>query len=303
MKHLLLDLVRATEAAAIHASAWIGSGNKELADRDATAALRDRLNHIDFSGTIRIGEGKKDESFGLFAGEKVGTGTDPDHPYDLAVDPIDGTTPTVTSGPEAVSVIALGEAGSMYTTEVHYMHKLAYGPSIASKIALDIRDPLEVTLKKAAAALGKDVTKLMVCILNRPRHAHWIAQMRASGVRIKLIQDCDISGAISTCRIDSGIDLCWGIGGAPEAVITAAAMKCLRGNFQAVLADKDANLDGRVFQMEDLMKGHCAFAATGITDGGLLRGVRFTERGPLTHSVIMRSESGTVRFLETRHGN
>lgn len=302
MKHLLLDLVRACEAAALAASAWIGSGNKELADRDATDAMRERLNATDFAGMIRIGEGKKDESFGLFDGERVGRANDGEL-YDLAVDPIDGTTPTVNSGPEAISVIAVGRENSMFYTEEHYMHKLAYGPAVASRCQLNINDPLEVIVRTAAEALGKPINQMMVCILNRPRHAHWIAEMRKLGVRIKLIQDCDISGAISTCRLDSGIDLCYGIGGAPEAVITAAAMKCLRGDFQACIADKDAKVQSKVYRVEDLLRGSCAFAASGVTDGSLLRGVRTTERGPVTHSIIVRSDSGTVRFIETRHGN
>lgn len=303
MRQFSLDLVRVTEAAAIAASAWVGSGNKELADRDATDAMRDRLNNIDFAAIIQIGEGKKDESYGLFNGERVGNRTG-EAEYDIAVDPIDGTTPTVTSGPEAISVMAVGNVGSMFCTEEHYMHKLAYGPLIAKKCELNILDPFDVTLRKVSAATGKDLKKLMVCILNRPRHEPHIQTMRKLGVRIKLIQDCDISGAISACRTESGIDLCFGIGGAPEAVITAAAMKCLGGGFQAQIVNKpDLSLQPRVFQIEDLMKGPCTFVATGITDGSLLRGVRTTERGPMTHSVVMRSESGTVRFIEARHGN
>jgi fructose-1,6-bisphosphatase II len=303
MRHISLDLVRVTEAAAIAASAWVGSGNKVLADRDATDAMRDRLNSMDFAAVIKIGEGKKDESYGLFGGERVGAQKG-EPQYDIAVDPIDGTRPTVTSGPEAMSVIAVGKVDSMFCTEEHYMHKLAYGPAVAEHDHLNILDPLDVTLRKVSKATGKDLKKLIVCILDRERHADSIAQMRALGVRIKLIQDCDISGAISACRTDSGIDLCFGIGGAPEAVITAAAMKCLRGGFQAQIVNKkDLSLQPRVFRIEDLLKGDCTFAATGITDGSLLRGVRTTERGPLTHSVVMRSESGTVRFIEARHGN
>lgn len=302
MRSFNLDLVRVTEAAAIAASAWVGSGNKELADRDATAAMRERLNAIDIAAVVRIGEGKKDNSPGLFGGERVGKATS-GPVYDIAVDPIDGTRPTVNSGPEAVSVIAVGEEGSMFCTEEHYMHKLAYGPAIAAACNLDIRDPLEVNLRKAAAASGKPINKLFVCILDRPRHAHWIKQMRQLGVRIKLIQDCDVSGAISTCRPESGIDICFGIGGAPEAVITAGALKCLRGDFQAQIADGNANIQAKVFQIEDLLRGPAVFAATGITDGSILQGVRFTERGPVTHSMSMRSTSGTVRFIETQHGN
>jgi fructose-1,6-bisphosphatase II len=303
MRQFSLDLVRVTEAAAIAAAAWVGSGNKILADRDATDAMRDRLNSIDFCAMVQIGEGKKDESYGLFNGERVGANKgEPE--FDIAVDPIDGTRPTVTSGPEAISVMAVGKTGSMFCTEEHYMHKLAYGPACAEQGDLNILDPLDVTLRKVSKATGKDLKKLIVCILDRDRHADSIAKMRALGVRIKLIQDCDISGAISACRPESGIDLCVGIGGAPEAVITAAAMKCLGGGFQAQIVNKkDLSLQPRVFHIEDLMKGDCTFVATGITDGSLLRGVRTTERGPLTHSIVMRSESGTMRFIEARHGN
>jgi fructose-1,6-bisphosphatase II len=311
MKHISLDLVRVTEAAAIAASAWIGSGNKELADRDATEAMRSRLNKMEFAGRIRIGEGKKDQSFGLFKGEEVGAlrgaAAVPDARWlDIAVDPIDGTTPTVTSGPEAISVLGVAEGGAMLDTDEFYMHKLAYGPRIAQKVRLKITDPLEKVLRTAADAAGKDVSKIMVCILNRPRHAQFIKELRQWNVRIKLIQDCDVSGAIATCLPESGIDLLYGIGGAPESVITACAMKCLKGDFQAQIAiatKETCSLTEKVYGIEDLARGHCAFAATGITAGSILRGVRFTERGPVTNSVFMRSESGTVRWITTEHGN
>ena len=311
MKNISLDLVRVTEAAAIAASAWIGSGNKELADRDATEAMRSRLNAMEFAGRIRIGEGKKDQSFGLFKGEEVGAlagsaAVERPRYLDIAVDPIDGTTPTVTSGPEAISVLGVAEHDAMLATDEFYMHKLAYGPRIASKVRLRITDPLEVVIRNTAAATGKEVSKIMVCILNRPRHDRFIQDLRRLGVRIKLIQDCDISGAIATCLPESGIDLMYGIGGAPESVITACAMKCLRGDFQGQIAIADKNtcsLTEKVYGIEDLARGHCAFAATGITNGSLLRGVRFTEVGPVTNSVFMRSESGTVRWITTEHGN
>jgi fructose-1,6-bisphosphatase II len=311
MKNISLDLVRVTEAAAIAASAWIGSGNKELADRDATEAMRTRLNSMEFAGIVRIGEGKKDESFGLFKGEEVGalaaTARDSGlRSVDIAVDPIDGTTPTVTSGPEAISVIAVAEEGAMLDTDEFYMHKLAYGPRIANKVKLRITDPLEKVIRNTAEATGKSISKIMVCILNRPRHDRFIKELRQLGVRIKLIQDCDISGAIATCLPESGIDLMYGIGGAPESVITACAMKCLGGDLwgQIAIADKNTcSLTEKVYGIEDLARGHCAFAATGITAGSLLRGVRFTEVGPVTNSVFMRSESGTVRWITTDHGN
>ena len=311
MKHIGLDLVRVTEGAAIAASAWVGSGNKLLADRDATDAMRRRLNNMSFKGFIRIGEGIKDQSYGLFKGEEVGNFSSEYEPglsnspkiYDIGVDPIDGTTPTVTSGPEATSVIAISEKNSMFDTEEHYMLKLAVGAAIPPWKAsqLNFSMPLPDICNFVADALGKPVDKLMVCILNRPRHELWIKQMRDLGVRIKLIQDCDISGAIATCLPDGGIDMQFGVGGAPEAAITAAAMKCLNGFFLAQLWNQ--NLFGPEMNQDQLVQGPCAFAATGITDGSLLNGVRWTTRGPVTNSVFMRSESRTVRWLTTNHGN
>ncbi len=314
-----MDLVRVTEAAAIAASAWIGSGNKLEADKAATDAMRDRLDRLNFAGTVKIGEGKKDQSYGLFKGDLVGSGWvkhlpigdlcrvrfHPDNnaaQCDIALDPIDGTTPTVTSGPEAMSVIALAEKDAMYDTDEHYMLKLAVSGHVARKTNLYLSTPLPVLCKQVADVLNKPVDKLMVCILNRPRHEEYVNQMRSLGVRIKLIQDCDISGAIAAA--DNGsIDMQFGIGGAPEAVVTAAAVKCLKGFFLAQIWDKDKGLTGDVFSHDDLVKSHCCFAATGITDGSLLKGVSWNSRGPTTHSVFMRSESNTVRWIETRHGN
>lgn len=304
MKLLGLDLVRSTEDAALAASAWIGSGDKLKADKAATEAMRTRLNKTEFLGKIVIGEGKKDESYGLYCGEQVGLGWNDVSMLDIAVDPIEGTRPTVTSGPEALSTIAMANEDSMFNTEEYYMNKLAYGISIAKTVQLNINDPIENTIKLASLASGKKINDIMVCILDRPRHAEVIERMRKMGVRIKLIQDCDVSGAIAACLPDRGIDLLYGVGGAPEAVLTACAVKCLGGGFQAQLADKDGKvIDNKVYDQNDLVRGHCVFAATGITDGSLLKGVRFTESGPVTNSVFMRSESGTVRWLTSSHGN
>jgi len=300
----VLDFIRATETAAIAASQWVGTGDKLSADKAATEAMRSRLNHIDFAGIIRIGEGKKDESYGLFGGEKVGkhVGKNGAKVYELAVDPIDGTRPTVTSGPEALSVLAIAEEKSLFKTEEFYMNKLAYGPEIAKKIELNLKDPIPRTIELASAVSGKRPSQMVVCILDRPRHEKIIAELRALKVRIKLIQDCDVSAAIATCIPDSGIDLMIGVGGSPEGVITACAMKCLRGGFQAQLAGSDGSLkDGRVYSIPDMVKGACAFAATGITNGSLLKGVRFTSQGPVTESVVMRSETNTVRWVEAYH--
>jgi len=309
MKHIGLDLVRTTEAAAIAASYYVGSGDKETADKAATDAIRNRLNKMDFLGKIVIGEGKKDKSYGLFTGEYVGkyvrSKTDFIREYDIAIDPIEGTRPTVNSGPEALSVITMSEKDSMFSTEEFYMNKLAYGPKIVKKaVPLSLNDPIEYIIDCVCSATGKPTSRVMVCILERPRHEEIIKRIRAKGTRIKLIQDCDVSGAIATCFADRGVDLLYGIGGAPESVITACALKCMKGGFQSQIVDKEGKvLDQKIYAIEDLVKGPCIFAATGITNGSLLRGVRFTEQGPVTNSLFMRSESGTIRWLTTYHGN
>lgn len=337
MKYLN-NLIRVTEAAAIAASKWVGSGNKTAADKDATEAMRDRLNKIeDFSAQVVIGEGKKDDSYGLFCGEHVGglaynfSGSAPT--YEIAVDPIEGTTPTVNSGPEAISVMAVAEKGSFWTTEDFYAMKLAYGPKIAGKVKLSLEDPIEETVGRAAKALDKKINEMMVCILNRSRHDEIISRLRKLGCRIKLIQDCDVSGAVATCldkscsSKDPGVDILYGIGGAPEAVISAAAIKCLKGDFQCQVwvkesreylrpfnnnyetqlyekhVEEDWKPRGPVLTLNDLVKGHCIFVATGITPGSILQGVRYTGHRVYTNSCFMRSESGTVRFEETWHGN
>lgn len=300
-----LELLRVTEATAIAASQWIGTGDKLGADKAATEAMRERFNRIEFAGKIEIGEGKKDKSFGLFAGECVGTlgGRPGVSPYGLAVDPIDGTRPTVTSGPEALSVLAIAEANALFTTEEVYMNKIAYGPEVAAKGTLHLLDPLPKIIDRISAVTQKPPSGIVVCLLDRPRHEKIIAQLRQLGVRIKLIQDCDISGAIATCLPRSGIDLLYGIGGSPEGIITACAMKCLRGGFEGQVVKPDGTpADSKVYSINDLVRSHCAFAATGITDGSLLKGVRFTPRGPLTHSVVMRSKTGTVRWVTAQHG-
>lgn len=305
MKDINLDIVRVTEAAAIAASAWVGSGDKEAADKAATDAMRERLNATQFAGRVVIGEGIKDKSVGLFAGEKVGgnVGKFTSKVYDLAIDPIEGTRPTVQSGPEALSVIAVAKKGALFSTGEFYMNKLAYGPKIAAKVRLSIQDPLGRIIKQVSQATGKEASKIVVCLLDRPRHEKTVSELRELGVRIKLIQDCDVSAAIATCLDDSGIDLLYGIGGAPEAVLTACAIKCLRGDFQAQIVKSDGSTERKIHTMEDLVKGPCAFAATGITNGSLLRGVRYVPQGPVTNSVFMRSISGTVRWMTAYHGN
>ena len=327
MKNYHMDLVRATEAGAIHAAEWVGRGDKEAADLAATEAIRDRLNKIDFCAQIAIGEGKKDESHGLYQGEIVGLNrsvdfqaTDYNDPstyredcsgvpdYSIAIDPIEGTTPTAKGGYEAMSVIALANVGAMYQTETFYMNKLAVGPQVAQSIqpiSLD-QDPA-TNIAIVAAALGKSPQHVTVCVLDRPRTKPLVEELRKIGCRIKFISDCDVTACIATCVPDSGIDMYWSIGGAPEAVISAAAMKCMGGMLQCremtISGDSCYALEERILKIEDLVNGPCMFAATGITDGQLLKGVRFTTNGPVTNSIAMRSESGTIRRMITEHGN
>lgn len=304
LKNIGLDMIRVTEGAAIAASQWVGSGNKEAADKAASDAMRARFAEIDFLGRVAIGEGIKDKSYGLFQGEYVGGFKSERQPcFDLAIDPIEGTTPTITSGPEAISTIAISNEKTMYETSVFYMNKLAYGRTLASRGKLDIHKPITEIVTEAAGWLGKPLDKMMVCILNRPRHEEWIKSLRALSVRIKLIQDCDVSGAIAACLPDSGVDLLYGIGGAPEAVISAAAIKCMGGDFQVYEVDGEMKQSSNVLGMEDLVRGECAFVATGITRGSILDGVRFVDKKPITASVFMRSSSQTLRWMTTEHGN
>lgn len=329
MRHISLDILRVTEAAAIAAAKWIDSGNKEAADKEATDAMRRRLNNMEFAGQIVIGEGEKDNSYGLFAGEYVGkqgrnncgralsAGSTSEYEidrvtrpklYEIAVDPIEGTTPTVTSGPEAISCLSIANEESLYSSKNFYMQKIAYGPKIKSKVSLSIEDPIEKTIQLISDATNKSFSKIMVCILNRPRHQTTIDTLREMGVRIKLIQDCDVSGAVASCLPESDVDLMYGIGGSPEAVISACAIKCLGGDFQAkeVKSNKEKGIwqpYGNVLDLNTLVKGDCIFAATGITSGSILQGVRYSGNQPTTNSVFMRSESKTVRWITAEHGN
>lgn len=329
MKNYHLDLVRVTEAGAVSAAKWVGRGDKESADKAATEAMRERLNAIDFCAEITIGEGKKDGSFGLFEGERVGHWTNSiktcsltgdKQPlssfeemefltplrYSIAVDPIEGTTPTAKGGYEAMSVIALANHGCFFRTDAYYMDKLAFGWQVAKKNpnGPDLRRSVEENVMWISTTLDKPINHVTICLLDRPRHTDIVARLRKLGCRIKFISDCDVTACIATCVPDSGIDMYLGVGGAPEAVIAAAAMKCMKGKFQARITDSDGKpLDDMVYNIDDLAKGDVMFCATGITDGQLLDGVQFTSRGPVTHSLAMRSESGTTREIRTTHGN
>lgn len=306
IKNYHLDLVRVTEAGAIAAADWVGRGNKEAADSEATNEMRDRLNSIDFSAEIAIGEGIKDDSYGLFEGEKIGLYKDDQDPsFEIAVDPIEGTTPTAKGGYEAMSVIALGQKGAFYKTPCFYMSKLAVGPRTAKKVRVSLENSVTTNVSLVAAALQKDIKRVTVCVLDRPRHSDIVEELRTIGCRVKFITDCDVSACIACCEYGSGIDMYVGTGGSPEAVIAAAAMKCMGGYLQCQEWDKDTGksvVDAPLLEIEDLAKGPVIFCATGITDGKLLKGVTY-ENGPVTHTLAMRSSSGTVRDITTKHGN
>ncbi len=308
-RNLAFDLARVTEAAALAAGRWVGRGDKEAADQAAVDAMRLVLNNIDMDGIVVIGEGEKDEAPMLFNGERLGTGVPPE--VDIAVDPIDGTTLTAKGLPGALSVVALAERGSMYNpSHVVYMNKIAVGPEARDMI--DINAPVAINIRRVARALRKEPRDITVMVLDRPRHAQLIADIRATGARILLISDGDVAGAIATAQEDSGVDMLMGIGGSPEAVISAAALKCMGGDMQCKLWPRNeeerqqALADGldldQVLTIDDLVKGdNIFFAATGITSGALLRGVRYFGGGASTQSLVMRSRSGTIRLINSRH--
>lgn len=294
------DILRATEAAAAAASEYVGAGDKERADFVATAAMRNVLNEIDsFGAQIVIGEGKKDNAPGLFEGEKVGKS---ETAWDIAVDPLDGTTQTAKGGPGAMSVIAVGGLNKLYATSDYYMLKIAYGPrlkKIMQKFQVD-RARLFATLELEdmlyyiqSHFIGQTLT---VSMLDRTRHAGCIDTFRKAGWRVRLIQDCDVSAAIATALPDSGVDLYYGIGGAPEGVIAAAAMKCLGGDHEGVVVDHKTlePIDGKLLKTEDLASGDVIFCATGVTSGDLLQGV---QPGRKTHSVLMYSVSQRTYWI------
>jgi fructose-1,6-bisphosphatase II len=308
-RNLALELVRVTEAAAMAAARKMGYGDKEAVDQAAVDAMRAVLGSVPMTGTVVIGEGEKDSAPMLYNGEEIGNGQDPQ--VDIAVDPVDGTTLTAKSQPNAIAVVALSERGTMFDPgPCVYMQKLAAGPEGAE--VLDFEAPIADNLSKLARAKGGDVSDLTVCILDRPRHREIVEQVRQAGARIKLIPDGDVAGAIMAARPGTGVDLLIGIGGTPEAVIAACALKCLDGVMFGRLWPRDdgerqAALDAgydldQVLAIDDLVRGdNVFFAATGVTDGELVRGVRFDGRGATTQSLSMRSKSGTVRLIEARH--
>ena len=304
-----MELARVTEAAALAAARWMGRGDKEGADGAAVDAMRIVLSTVAMDGIVVIGEGEKDEAPMLFNGERIGTGEPP--ATDIAVDPIDGTTLTSLGRGNALAVIAVSERGTMFDPgPCVYMEKIAAGPESVGVIDIT-RSPTE-NLEAIAKAKGERVRDVTAVILDRPRHADLIAEVRAAGARIRLISDGDVAGAISTAWPDSGADVLFGIGGTPEGVIAAAALKCMGGVMEGRIwprddAERQASIDAgydlsAVLSQDDLVRGdNCFFAATGITDGELLRGVHYDGRGATTQSLVMRSRSGTVRRIDARH--
>jgi fructose-1,6-bisphosphatase II len=308
-RNLALELVRVTEAGAMAAGRWVGRGDKEGGDGAAVDAMRELVNSVSMRGVVVIGEGEKDHAPMLYNGEEVGNGDGPD--CDFAVDPVDGTTLMSKGMPNAISVLAVSERGTMFDpSAVFYMNKIAVGPDAADVI--DITVPIGENIRRVAKKLNESVADVTVCILDRPRHAQLISEVREAGARIRLISDGDVAGAISACRPESGTDILAGIGGTPEGIIAAAAIRCMGGAIQAVLAptddaerqralDRGYDLE-RVLTTEDLVAGdNVFFCATGVTDGDLLNGVRYFAGGCTTQSIVMRSKSGTVRMIEAYH--
>ena len=308
-RNLGMELVRVTEAAAMAAGRWVGRGDKDGADAVAVNAMRALIGTVGMDGVVVIGEGEKDNAPMLYNGELVGDGTGPQ--VDVAVDPIDGTTLTAKGMSNAVAVMAVAPRGSMYDpSAVFYMEKLATGPEAADVV--DIRLPVAENIRRLAKAKGSAREDITVVILDRPRHAALVDEIRATGARIKFITDGDVAGAIMAARPDTGIDLLLGVGGTPEGIIAACAMKALGGVIQGRLwptddderqkaIDAGHDLD-RVLSTDDLVDAEdCYFVATGITDGELLRGVRYAHAGATTHSLVMRSRSGTIRSIYSEH--
>lgn len=309
-RNLALELVRATEAAALGCAGLMGRGDEMAADQAAVDAMRGALNRIEMDSVVVIGEGERDEAPMLYIGEKVGTGSGPK--LEIALDPLEGTTICATGGPNALSVIAAAEPGGFLHAPDTYMDKIAVGPEGAGVIDID-KSPAE-NLRAVAEAKSVPVEDLTVVILDRPRHENLIEEVRSTGARIKLIKDGDVSAAIATCSRDDVVDVLMGIGGAPEGVIAAAALRCVGGELQGRLKPRNAeeaeraramgvrDVDAKL-TMEDLASGDVMFAATGVTSGDFLKGVRFRPQGALTQSVVMRSASGTIRYIDAEHNS
>jgi fructose-1,6-bisphosphatase II / sedoheptulose-1,7-bisphosphatase len=307
-RNLALEVVRVTEAAALSASRLMGRGDEKAADQAAVDAMRRALNDLSIDGTVVIGEGERDEAPMLYIGEKVGAGGPA---IDIALDPLEGTTICAKGAANALAVIAMAEAGNFLNAPDVYMDKIAVGPGLPDGV-VDLDTSPEQNLKNLAQAKKMEISDLVACILDRPRHAELIAKVRGAGARIMLISDGDVSGIIATATPNSGVDIYIGSGGAPEGVLSAAALRCIGGQMQGRLLFRNDDERGRAhrlgitdlnrkYSMMDLAKGDVMFAATGVTDGAMLRGVRRSAGMATTHSLVMRSKSGTVRYVEAQH--
>src|ERR1700733_6004182 len=308
-RNLALELARVSEAAALSASLLAGRGDEKQADQVAVNAMRRSLNSLDIDGTVVIGEGERDEPRMLYIGEKVGSGKGPK--VDIALDPLEGTTITATGGNNSLAVVAMAEAGGFLHAPDTYMEKIAVGAGLPEGV-VDLDASVSENLKNLAKAKGAQLPDLQVCILDRPRHKELIIKVRETGARIMLIGDGDVSAVMATSQPDSGIDMYIGSGGAPEGVLAAAALQCIGGQMQGRLLFRNDDEKGRAakagikdlnrkYGINELAHGDVMFAATGVTSGAMLRGVRRFAGGAVTHSVVMRSKSGTVRTIEARH--
>jgi fructose-1,6-bisphosphatase II len=309
-RNLALEAVRVTEAAALAAARFVGLGDRNAADQAATEAMRTTFQHMHIRGTVVIGEGERDEAPMLFIGEELGDGDSDAPEVDIAVDPLEGTNLCANGVSDALAVVAMAEHGQFLNAPDTYMDKIAVGES--AKGAIDIRKSPTWNLSAVAEAKRARVSDLTAVILDRPRHNALIEEVRKAGVRIRLISDGDVGGALATADPATGVDILIGIGGAPEGVLAAAALRCMGGDMQGQLKPrnneevaraKKMGIDDieRIYRVDELATGDVMFAATGVTDGFLLRGVRLTSRGAETHSLVMRSRSGTVRFIRARH--
>ncbi len=307
-RNLALELVRVTEAAALAASRWIGLGKKNDADGAAVEAMRKAFDSVQINGTVVIGEGEMDEAPMLFIGEKVGAGG-PE--MDIAVDPLEGTTLTAKGGPSAIATVALAERGNFLHAPDIYMDKIAVGGGLPDNL-IDLDASVAANLRNLAKAKKCDISDLVACILDRDRHKELIAKTREAGARIMLISDGDVAGVIATTMPESLIDIYLGSGGAPEGVLAAAALRCVGGQMQGrLMFENDEQIERtrsmghadpkRVFSCEEMAKGDVMFSATGVTSGPMLRGIKRFGQGAITHSVVMRSRSGTVRYIEGHH--
>ncbi len=306
---LVLEMVRVTEAAAIAASTLTGRGDEKAADAAAVEAMREALNELDMDGTVVIGEGERDEAPMLFIGEKVGTGNGP--AIDIALDPLEGTTICAKAGPNSLAVLAIAEKGGLLNAPDVYMDKIAVGPNLPAGIIDLDKTPTE-NVQAIAAAKGVKPSEIIACVLDRPRHEALIAELRALGCGVMLIGDGDVAGVIATADPDTTIDVYMGSGGAPEGVLACAALRCVGGQFKGRLLFRNDDERGRArkwgiedldkqYDLEELAKGDCIFAATGVTDGSLLEGVKRRKGKMTTESVVMRASTGTVRWVKGEH--